>query len=292
MKTREVITAAVLAAALLTPPTAYADEEIDDVEDTPIRAQKIADTAKDNSSGRADDWFGKSGDRGEADDDGLKDMTDAAKERLKRQKQAQDYDKKAAKKAEQKSYKNTVRERKRVEKEKEQDDKYNESQRERYVKLFRDDTYTYYLDKQNTHWTRVPYTADNQMIDVWVRLVEGDGRAELTQIDREDAAGKYTAKEYVYTPPAHYYLEHYYIWPDRKKIQFLCELEVTGRPENSIDERKYDYKNWEGLVPGSAEDQIYHTVIKYANRKGSFLGIKSGGKTARDMLEEYLRISL
>ena len=64
-----------------------------------------------------------------------------------------------------------------------------------------------------------------------------------------------------------YYMEHYYIWPKRRQIQFLCELEVTGQPQNAIKERDYDGRNWENLVPGSVEDNIYTGVAKYMEGK-------------------------
>ena len=61
--------------------------------------------------------------------------------------------------------------------------------------------------------------------------------------------------------PPKYFLSHYYIRPKTRQIQFLSELEVTGRPDNAITERPYSSLHWENLVPGSIEDDIYHGVF-------------------------------
>ena len=86
-----------------------------------------------------------------------------------------------------------------------------------------------------------------------------------------------------------YFLEHYYIRPKTRQIQFLCELEVVGRPQNTISERAYDYKNWENLIPGSIETAIYYGVLDVI---GTGKANAKGHMTATDMLEEYLRISI
>ena len=95
----------------------------------------------------------------------------------------------------------------------------------------------------------------DSMIDVWVKLKPNGDSAEA-----DDQKGKY-------------YLEHYYIYPKNKQIQFLCELEVTGRPSNAIKERPYSSQNWENLVPGSVEDDIYHAVVKRVKNSSSIGGI-------------------
>jgi hypothetical protein len=76
---------------------------------------------------------------------------------------------------------------------------------------------------------------------------------------------------------------------------FISELEVTGRPENAIKERPYDNANWEQLVPGSIEDDLFEAVVaRMKNAPGERSGILSGtsGMSLRDMVEEYARISL
>jgi hypothetical protein len=151
---------------------------------------------------------------------------------------------------------------------------------ERYLKIIKDESgFTYYLDTRTARWRYLPYSANEKIIDVWVKLVQ------------DDAGESASAEDYSY--PQTYFLEHYYIRPDRQQIQFLCELEVTGRPQNAIKERDYSPANWEGLVPGSVEDEIYRATVEYLKKSKKF-GMTRHGKnlTARDALEEFLRISL
>ena len=110
------------------------------------------------------------------------------------------------------------------------------------------------MDTRSVRNVPIPNRQD-RMIDVWVKLKPNSFS------DEEDAkAGKY-------------YLEHYYLNPKSKQIQFLCELEVTGRPSNAIKERPYSSQNWENLVPGSVEDDIYHAVVKKAKSSSSIGGV-------------------
>ena len=152
--------------------------------------------------------------------------------------------------------------------------------RSRYKTLFVDNGFTYYMDAQNTRWVKRPYNTEEYMIDAWVRLVEnttGEPVAEDGKIR-----------------PAKYFLEHYYISPARRQIMFMSELEVTGRPENTAKERTYDPRNWEQLVPGSIEDEIYEAITaRMSSAPGQHGGILSGtsGMSLRDMIEEYARIS-
>ena len=145
----------------------------------------------------------------------------------------------------------------------------------RYKTLFVDNGFTYYMDAENTRWIPRPYNSSEYMIDAWVRLVENTTEE--------------TAAEDGQIRPAKYFLEHYYISPQRHQIMFISELEVSGRPENAVKERAYDPKNWEQLVPGSIEDSIYEAVT--ARMKGA-PGSGTGGMSVRDMIEEYARISL
>ena len=122
-----------------------------------------------------------------------------------------------------------------------------------------------------------PHSSE-QMLEVWVKLV-----------DTSEGGTDSSSNGYSYS--SHYYLEHYYIRPDKEQIQFLSELEVTGRPSNAITERPYNESNWEKLVPGSIEDEIYRAVVKNVKDipKKNDAGEKS---SVRDAIEEYLRISL
>ena len=93
-----------------------------------------------------------------------------------------------------------------------------------------------------------------------------------------------------YTYQEKYYLEHYYIRPSTQQIQFLCELEVSGRPDNDISQRKYNVKNWEYLVPESVEDNIYQAVVKKMGNKPGSKGnlLESAG----DFIEDVFRIAI
>lgn len=155
-----------------------------------------------------------------------------------------------------------------------------EAPKSRYVKLFSDNSFNYYMDKDSAKWIRCPNTSDKYIIDVWIKM---------EQIDDKSITVKTETAQYSY--PAKYYLEHYYINPDTAQIQFLCELEVTGRPDNDITQRKYDVHAWEDLIPDSVEDNIYQSVVKIMGKKykGDNKGIFAG---AGNMLEDVFRISI
>lgn len=178
---------------------------------------------------------------------------------------------------EQQQHKKTKQEVKQKDEQKENEQKVAKKKKadpeeKRFVELLKDNGYTYYLDTKNARWIRMPHSGNEYIADVWVKLVQTDENAE-------------------YSYPPKYFLSHYYIRPNTQQIQFLSELEVTGRPDNAIHERPYSMQNWENLVPGSVEDELYHGIVK--NMKKNRLGGKSSnGMSIRDMVEEYLRISL
>ena len=150
--------------------------------------------------------------------------------------------------------------------------KQKDKEEKRFVELLKDNGFTYYLDTKNARWIQMPHSGNEYIADVWVKLVQTDENAE-------------------HSYPPKYFLAHYYVRPNTQQIQFLSELEVTGRPDNAIKERPYSMQNWENLVPGSVEDELYHGIVK--NMKKNRLGGKSSnGMSVRDMVEEYLRISL
>ena len=174
--------------------------------------------------------------------------------------------------------------------------------KQRFIKLAVDDTYIYYLDKTSVQWRRVPYLANEYMADVWIRMIERDPkpldddmsyygadnfRAEVALA--RDQGYQYSPEDLKVLRSQAYVLEHYYLRPKTKQIQFLCELEVFGRPQNAINERAYEYKNWENLVPGSVESAIYNATIKII---GKSKADERGHMTFADMLDEYARIAL
>lgn len=154
---------------------------------------------------------------------------------------------------------------------KQQKNRKHTNKKERYVLLLEDNGFAYYLDRQNAKWKKIPYSESEDILDVWIRLVKTDDSGE-------------------YSYPPKYYLEHYYLRPKKKQVQFLSELEVTGRPNNAIKERTYSVRNWENLVPGSLEDEIYHKVLSYMKKNPFKEWFK--GKSLRDEIEDKLRISI
>lgn len=178
------------------------------------------------------------------------------------------------------------------------------TQKQRFIKLAVDDTYTYYLDKQSVSWQRIPYSASEYMLDVWIRMIEieqdtSDLPDDLASYVNDKSSGEVAVAEekgILFAPVdidvlqhKKYFLEHYYLRPKTKQIQFLCELEVVGHPQNTVSERAYDYKNWENLIPGSIESIIYNMTMKEVGKSGSS---DSGHMSFADYLEEYARISI
>lgn len=176
-------------------------------------------------------------------------------------------------------------------------DKY---ERLRFIKLTSDDTYDYYLDRESVKWKRVPYTSSEYMADVWIRMIEktqlGEPKDYAEDIS-EIAELAYAREQNINYVPSdvevlmhkRYFLEHYYLRPQRKQIQFLCELEVVGHPSNNEAGRPYDVRNWEELIPGSIESIIYKKVLKTI---GDAMAYEQGHMTFADYFEEYTRISI
>ena len=154
---------------------------------------------------------------------------------------------------------------------KQRENRMQADKKDRYVLLMNDNGFAYYLDRQNAKWKKIPYSESEDILDVWIRLVKTDDGGE-------------------YSYPQKYYLEHYYLRPKKQQVQFLSELEVTGRPNNAIKERTYSVRNWENLVPGSLEDEIYHKVLSYMKKDPFKEWFK--GKSLRDEIEDKLRISI
>lgn len=178
-------------------------------------------------------------------------------------------------------------------------------QKARFVKLTMDDNYTYYLDRESVKWVRVPYTSSEYMADVWIRMVErfpentSDGAIRDYEYFSSDEIGevmmarekgvRYNPADLEVLRRKEYFLEHYYLRPKTKQIQFLCELEVVGHPQNNAEGREYSYRNWEDLIPGSVESMLYKAVLKEI---GTSMADAEGHRTFADYFEEYTRISI
>ena len=140
----------------------------------------------------------------------------------------------------------------------------------RYVRIHEDESFLYWLDTQHIRWMDMPYSTMESIVDVWVRM-------EDIPEDRE------------YSYPEKYYMEHLYLRPEKQQVQFLSELEVTGRPQNNIRERPYRAEQWENLVPGSAEEHIYYATMEVLKE------LESSGKVRKrksdyDFWDDTLRI--
>lgn len=175
---------------------------------------------------------------------------------------------------------------------------------QRFVKVAMDDTYIYYLDKQSIAWKRLPYSASEYMLDFWVRMVEiNPDNSDLPEDyadyiehgvngEVEVAAGRgitFTPSDIEVLNHRKFFLEHYYIRPKTKQIQFLCELEVVGHPQNTVSEREYNYKNWENLIPGSIESMIYNVTMKEVHKSRADA---KGHMGLADFFDEYLRVPI
>ena len=175
---------------------------------------------------------------------------------------------------------------------------------QRFVQVAVDENYIYYLDKQSVSWKRVPYMNSEYMADVWIRMIErnpntddmpedlanyvNDTNTDEIVLAREKGY-QYMAEDIKVLRHKKYFLEHYYLRPQKEQIQFLSELEVVGHPQNTAAQRKYDPNNWEELIPGSMESILYYSIIQVI---GKSKASEKGHMTFFDMVEEYARISI
>ncbi|MBO6177800.1 MAG: hypothetical protein J6O04_01330 [Selenomonadaceae bacterium] len=141
----------------------------------------------------------------------------------------------------------------------------------RYVMLFSDDSFIYWLDTEALHWRDMPYSALEQVLDTWIKM--------------ENIAED---KEYSY--PEKYYMEHLYLRPNRRQVMFLSELEVMGRPENNIKERTYRAEYWEDLVPGSVEEEIYKGTLAMIKKLETNGRVKKREGDSYNFFEDFVGI--
>lgn len=152
-----------------------------------------------------------------------------------------------------------------------QQEEEKEQMDSRYARLMADESFVYYMDTKTAKWMKCPNSQDEYIIDVWIRLQPVEN-GQSTQ----------------YSYPPKYFLEHYYLRPDKQQVQFLAELEVTGRPDNNVNQRAYDMYNWETLVPESVEESIYQAVLKKMKKKNA--GLFRGSLS--DVMEDVFRVSI
>lgn len=164
----------------------------------------------------------------------------------------------------------------------------NKDKNKRYSKIYADDSFYYYMDTKSAKWILCPNTRDEYIIDVWIKL-EQVSEAVASGGDTENTGENAAESGEQYSYPARYYLEHYYMNPASEEIQFLCELEVTGRPDNDIAQRDYDMHNWEPLVPDSIEDNLYRAVVRKMGKKR---GMNGSSFDLGNMMEDVFRVSI
>ena len=168
-------------------------------------------------------------------------------------------------------------------------------QKARFIKLTMDQNFIYYLDKDSVTWKKMPYSTTEMVADVWIRMINRNDNELLSESEVDDIIlaaeeGKQFRPEDVEVLcHQKYHLEHYYLRPKTRQIQYLVELsDIEGNPQNTVNERVYEHQNWENLVPSSVEYRIYNGVIKVIGKGKS----QDSPTTFADMLEEYARISI
>lgn len=154
------------------------------------------------------------------------------------------------------------------------------SNKKRYVLIAKDKRFYYYLDRKTARWIYEPYTK-KEIMDVWIQLVDANKK------DQPD-------ENYSNVPDqVSYLLDHYYIRPKSRQIQFLCELEVTGQPSNTVRQNVYSIKNWEDVIPGSVEETIYNAVMA---TKGQLVKVSADNRSidrqASDFIDRVFNIGL
>ena len=166
----------------------------------------------------------------------------------------------------------------------------------RFVKLTMDSNYIYYLDRDFVRWVKMPYSTTEMMADVWVRMIERNDNELLSDSEIDDVIfaaeeGKqYRPEDLEVLRHGKYHLEHYYLRPKARQIQYLVELsDIEGNPQNTVNERTYSYSNWEDLVPNSVESRLYFSILKVI---GKGRASQDSPVTFADYVEEYARISI
>ena len=69
--------------------------------------------------------------------------------------------------------------------------KQETKEKQRYIYLFEDNGFVYYLDNQNVKWKPIPYSETEEILDIWIKLIK-------------------VAPDEEYSYPQKYFLEHYY----------------------------------------------------------------------------------
>lgn len=158
---------------------------------------------------------------------------------------------------------------------------YDQNVNKRFVLIAKDSHFCYYLDQKSARWIFEP-NSTRKIMDVWIQLVD------INKVAVPD--NKYSD----IAPDQSYLLDHYYIRPETRQVQFLCELEVVGQPSNNISQNAYYVKNWEDVVPGSVEETILNAML---SQQKSLVQPNTRGKEgidteAKNFLDRVFNIGL
>lgn len=116
---------------------------------------------------------------------------------------------------------------------------------ERYVLIYKDDDYNYYLDQATAKKINHPYLKE-ELLDIWLK-VEGNPNG-------------------VYNDPVIYTMKHYYVRLKEKQMQLINSVEFNGESPIYAPDEPYREKNWKVLVPSSAEENCYLKIVELLNK--------------------------
>lgn len=116
---------------------------------------------------------------------------------------------------------------------------------ERYVLIYKDDEYNYYLDQVTAKKMNHPYLKE-EILDVWLK------------IENTSQSG--------YTDPISYTMKHYYVRLTEKQMQMINSVEFNGENPTYSPDQPYREKNWMTLVPSSAEESCYLKVVELMDK--------------------------
>lgn len=116
------------------------------------------------------------------------------------------------------------------------------AQSDRYVLLCSDEDFDYYMDQQTMKKIKHPYLKED-LLDVWIKIAES-----------EDTS---------YSYPENFGMLHYYVRLSEPQLQLLQTVYIKGKVvSSSMEERPFREMNWQIVVPDTAEEELYHAIIR------------------------------
>lgn len=114
---------------------------------------------------------------------------------------------------------------------------------ERYVFIYADDEYNYYLDTKTAKQMQHPYLSED-LLDVWIKIVSNTSNQYL---DQSSAT----------------VMQHYYVRLNQRQMQLINEVALGNDSafKNQPD-IPYSEKKWRTVVPGSSDEGCYDGIIK------------------------------